>query len=209
MPQAIRILIADDHTIVRTGLKTILSYQKGFKVVGEAENGEETVAAVKRLRPDVVVMDLMMPIMDGTQATATIVRDYPDTKVLILTTFTRAEGIVTALSAGAVGALTKTTTSAELSAAIRAAARGEKFVADEISQMLKYEPQLSVLTKKQLDILRSVMRGLTNEDIGQQFGISPNSVKKQLKSIFAKLNVANRAEAVALALEKHLLTPYP
>ena len=209
MPQEIRILIADDHTIVRTGLKTILRYQKGFKVVGEAENGEETVDAVKRLRPDVVVMDLMMPVMDGIKATEAIVRNCPASKVLILTTFTQSEGIATALSAGAVGALTKTTTSAELSAAIRAAARGEKFVADEISQMLKDEPQLPVLTKKQLDILSSVTRGLTNEDIGQQFGISPNSVKKQLKSIFAKLNVATRAEAVALALRKHLLKTTP
>ena len=205
MPQETKILIADDHTIVRTGLKTILGYQKGFRVIGEAENGEEAIAAVRRLQPDVVVMDLVMPIMDGIRATEEIVRECPGTKVIILTTFTQSEGIATALSSGAVGALTKTATSAELSAAIRAAMRGERFVADEIQQMLDEEPPLPMLTEKQLDILRSVTRGLTNEDIGRQFGISPNSVKKQLKSIFAKLGVATRAEAVAIAMRKHML----
>ena len=205
MPQETKILIADDHTIVRTGLKTILGYQKGFRVIGEAENGEEAVAAVRRIQPDVVVMDLVMPIMDGIRATEEIARECPATKVIILTTFTQSEGIATALSAGAVGALTKTATSAELSAAIRAAMRGERFVADEIQQMLDEEPPLPMLTEKQLDILRSVTRGLTNEDIGRQFGISPNSVKKQLKSIFAKLGVATRAEAVAIAMRKHML----
>ena len=205
MPQETKILIADDHTIVRTGLKTILGYQKGFRVIGEAENGEEAVAAVRRLQPDVVVMDLVMPIMDGIWATEEIARECPATKVIILTTFTQSEGIATALSAGAVGALTKTATSAELSAAIRAAMRGERFVADEIQQMLDEELPLPMLTEKQLDILRSVTRGLTNEDIGRQFGISPNSVKKQLKSIFAKLGVATRAEAVAIAMRKHML----
>ena len=205
MNEVIKILIADDHTVVRTGLKTILNLQKGFKVVGEAIDGEDAVAAVKKLRPDVVIMDLMMPVMDGAQATEAIIRDHPETRIVILTTYTSSGDIARALSAGVLCALAKTANNAELVAAIRSAVRGEKYISPEIAQTLEDEPPTRELTAKQLDILHGITRGLTNEDIASQLGISPNSVKKQLKSIFAKLGVANRAEAASIALRKHLL----
>ena len=205
MNEAIRILIADDHTVVRTGLKTILGLQRGFKVVGEAIDGEDAVAAVAKLHPDVVIMDLMMPVMDGVTATERIVRENPDTKVVILTTYTSSDDISRALSAGALGALAKTANNAELVTAIRSAVRGEEYIAPEIAQTLEDDPPTRELTAKQLDILHAVTRGLTNDGIASQLGISPNSVKKQLKSIFSKLGVASRAEAATIALRKHLL----
>lgn len=205
MIEEIKILIADDHTVVRSGLKTLLELQKGFKVVGEAADGEEAIKAVARLKPDVVIMDLMMPILDGLQATNAIIRKQPQTHVLILTTYTNSEDIAKALSLGAIGALSKTATSAELSKAIRSAMESKRYISAEIRQTIETETPMKDLTEKQLDILHSVTRGLTNDNIASQFGISSNSVKKQLKKIFAKLGASNRSEAVAIALRKHLL----
>lgn len=205
MPDLIKILIADDHTVVRTGLKTMLGLQKGLKVVGEAIDGEDALVAVDKLHPDVVIMDLMMPGMDGVTATERIIREHPGTRIVILTTYTSSEDIARSLSLGALGALSKTATGADLIAAIRAVAQGQTYVSEEIAQTLALEPQLPDLTEKQLDILHAVTRGLTNEDIARMLDISPNSVKKQLKSIFAKLGAATRAEATSIALRKHLL----
>ena len=205
MNEAIRIIIADDHTVVRTGLRTILGLQKGFKVVGEAIDGEDAVAAVGKLHPDVVIMDLMMPVMDGVRATKEIIQNHPETRIVILTTYTSSDDISRALSAGALGALAKTANYAELVAAIRSAVQGKQYISPEIAQTLENDPPTRELTAKQLDILHAVTRGLTNDEIANMLEISPNSVKKQLKSIFAKLGVATRAEAATIALRKHLL----
>lgn len=205
MNEAIKILIADDHTVVRTGLRTILGLQKGFKVVGEAIDGEDAVSAVRRLHPDVVIMDLMMPVMDGVRATEAIIQNHPETRIVILTTYTSSDDISRALSAGALGALAKTANYAELVAAIRSAVQGKQYISPEIAQTLENDPPTRELTAKQLDILHAVTRGLTNDEIANMLEISPNSVKKQLKSIFAKLGVATRAEAATIALRKHLL----
>ena len=205
MNEAIRIIIADDHTVVRTGLRTILGLQKGFKVVGEAIDGEDAVSAVRRLHPDVVIMDLMMPVMDGVRATEKIIQNHPETRIVILTTYTSSDDISRALSAGALGALAKTANNAELVAAIRSVVQGKQYISPEIAQTLEDDPPTRELTAKQLDILHAVTRGLTNDEIANMLEISPNSVKKQLKSIFAKLGVATRAEAATIALRKHLL----
>lgn len=205
MNEAIKILIADDHTVVRTGLRTILGLQKGFKVVGEAIDGEDAVTAVGKLHPDVVIMDLMMPVMDGVRATEKIIQNHPETRIVILTTYTSSDDISRALSAGALGALSKTANNAELVAAIRSVVQGKQYISPEITQTLEDDPPTRELTAKQLDILHAVTRGLTNDEIANMLEISPNSVKKQLKSIFAKLGVATRAEAATIALRKHLL----
>lgn len=205
MNEAIKILIADDHTVVRTGLRTILGLQKGFKVVGEAIDGEDAVAAVGKLHPDVVIMDLMMPVMDGVRATEAIIQNHPETRIVILTTYTSSDDISRALSSGALGALAKTANNAELVAAIRSVVQGKQYISPEIAQTLEDDPPTRELTAKQLDILHAVTRGLTNDEIANMLEISPNSVKKQLKSIFAKLGVATRAEAATIALRKHLL----
>lgn len=202
-----RIVIADDHAVVREGLKAILSFEGDFTVVGEAANGQDAVRCAKELLPDVIVMDLMMPQLNGADATAQIVKCAPSVKVLILTTYGSANDISRALDAGATGALMKTVTNKELADSIRKVAAGEKVVAQEIIKSISINQPVADLTARQLEILHSVARGLTNEDIAKQLGVSANAVKHHLSTIFAKIGAANRAEATNIALQKHLLKP--
>ena len=201
----IRVLIADDHKIVRAGLAALLGTEKDIEVVGFAENGRDAVAQAMKLQPDVVIMDLMMPVMDGAEATAEIHQTLPQVKVLILTTFGTSDGIAHALSAGATGAFMKNADNADLAAAIRRVRRGEQAISPEISRQLELDPPIPDLTPRQEDILASVTRGLTNAEIARQFGIREQSVKEYVNQICVKLGAANRAEAVAIALRKHLL----
>lgn len=200
-----RIVIADDHAVVREGLKAILSFEGDFTVVGEAANGQDAVRCAKELLPDVIVMDLMMPQLNGADATAQIVKCAPSVKVLILTTYGSANDISRALDAGATGALMKTVTNKELADSIRKVAAGEKVVAQEIIKSISINQPVPDLTARQMEILHSVARGLTNEDIAIQLGISANAIKHHLSAIFAKIGAANRAEATNIALQKHLL----
>lgn len=205
MSNTIKILIADDHTVVRAGLKAILGFEKDFSIVGEAMNGLDAVRKTKDLGPDVVIMDLMMPKLGGAEATAQIISENPNVRVLILTTYGSADDISRALDAGATGALMKTASNDQLASAIRKVAGGGKAVAPEISKALKVDPPITNLTPRQLEILHSVTRGLTNEDIARQFGITASGVKQHLSTIFVKLGASSRSEAVAIALHKHLL----
>lgn len=205
MNSKITILLADDHTVVRAGLKAILGFEKDFLIVGEAANGIEAVKKAKELKPSVVIMDLMMPKLNGADATAQIVSALPQTRILILTTYGSAEDISRALDAGATGALMKTASNDQLANAIRKVAAGGKVLSTEIAKSIKLNPPVTDLTPRQLEILQSVTRGLTNEDIAQQFGITASGVKQHLSAIFAKLGAASRSEAVAIALRKHLL----
>jgi len=200
----IKVLIADDHTVVRSGIAAILSYENDMSVVGEAANGREAMEMAKRLQPDVVVMDLSMPVMDGASATAEITAALPKTHVVVLTSYGTSNDLVRAMDAGAVGAVLKTISGDGLASAIRLAANGETTIDSAIVSMLKAEPAAIHLTDRQHDILVSITRGLTNNDIAKQFGISTNAVKHHLSTIFAKIGVANRAEAAAYALERHL-----
>ena len=201
----IKVLIADDHSIVRAGLSSILGFEDDIAVVGEAANGLQAVEKSKAVRPDVVIMDLMMPIMNGAEATAQIAADSPGTKVIILTTYGSADDIGRAIEAGASGALIKTVSNDELVSIIRRVANGERCIAPEIRKMLKREPLAPCLTERQREILASAMRGLTNEDIARQFNITSSGVKQCLSKIYVKLNVANRAEAIAYALHKKIV----
>ena len=205
MNNRITILLADDHTVVRAGLKAILGFEKDFLVIGEATNGIEAVKKAMELKPDVVIMDLMMPKLNGADATAQIAAALPQTRILILTTYGSAEDISRALEAGATGALMKTASNDQLANAIRKVAAGGKALSAEIAKSIKLNPPVTDLTLRQLEILQSVTRGLTNEDIAQQFGITASGVKQHLSAIFAKLGAASRSEAVAIALRKHLL----
>ena len=205
MKEKIRILLADDHTLVRMGLKMLLTAADGFTVVGEAENGEEAVQRTKADRPDVVVMDLSMPVLNGSEATKTICAASPKTRVLILTTFADPEEISAALAAGAGGALLKSSANAELLTALRAVAEGKTFLSDEIRELLSDAQGSPSLTDRQLQVLTSVTRGLSNREISIQLGISQERIKQHLNVIYEKLGAANRAEAVAIALRKHLL----
>lgn len=201
----IRILIADDHKLMRMGLVSLFNVQKDMTVVGEADDGESAIKQTKSLNPDVVIMDLMMPNTNGADATAAILADNPDVGVVILSSFSNSADMARAIAKGARGAQAKEAPTEDLVAAIRTVANGETAIAPEIQQFIKDDPLPPPLTEKQLAILQSVTRGLTNPDIAKQFGISPVSVKKHLTVIFAKLGAASRAEAVTIALRKHLL----
>ena len=200
----ISILIADDHEVVRAGLKAIFRFQKDFAVVGEADNGEEAVTQSARLTPDVIVMDLLMPIKDGVTATREIISARPAAKVLILTTFATSADLKRALDAGASGAVSKDAPNRELVAAIRAVADGKRAVSSDIENQLNAAERPS-LTDRQLEILQALSRGLSNLDIAKMHGISEDGVKAHMKAIFAKLNVANRLEAAAYAVRNRLV----
>ena len=201
----IRILIADDHAIVRMGLATLLGAQDGIDVVGEANNGEQAVTRALKLKPDVVVMDLVMPKKDGIAATTELHEKLPTAKCLILTSFGTAEELQAALHAGAAGILLKSTANSKLVAAIRKIASGKKAIADDVEQLLSEEQPIPELSPRQREILESITRGLSNAQIALQLDIGAESVKTHMEKLFAKLGAATRAEAVAIALRKHLL----
>ena len=205
--EKIRVLIADDHAMVRMGLASLLGTEPDIGVVSEAEDGEDAVKKAVSLRPDVVIMDLVMPKMDGAEATARIMNILPQTKIILLTTYGSANGVASALAAGAAGAMMKNADFDELASAIRKVASGEKAVSAEIERFIREDPPVTSLTRRQHDILAAVVRGLTNDDIAKQFSIQRSSVKDHLTAIFDKLGAANRAEAISITLRKHLLRP--
>jgi DNA-binding NarL/FixJ family response regulator len=205
MKPKIKILIADDHAIVRIGLSALLKTEPDLSIVGVAKDGEEAVAEALRLKPDVIVMDLMMPKKNGVEATAEIHEKLPETKIVILTTFAASDGIKHALDAGATGAVMKTAEDAELVSIIRTVAAGGTVISDEIQQLLTEDPPAEELTPRQQEILESVTRGLTNADIAKQLGLREQSVKEHISTILVKIGAANRSEAVAITMRKHLL----
>ena len=206
MPSKLKILIVDDHAIVRDGLAAILKFQKDMVVVGEADDGKSAIQKAQALRPDIILMDLMMPNINGADATAAIKQVQPESQILLLTSYGTSSDLSRAFRNGATGAITKSLPKEELLAAIRNVAAGMRIVSPEIEQTLNEASETPALTPRQLEILRSLARGLTNDDIAHQFGLSKAGVKFHLLTIFRKLNVANRTEAVSLALRKQLLT---
>ena len=201
----IRVFLVDDHALMRQGLISLLGTRKDIEVVGDAESGEIALRKVPRLKPDVVIMDLIMPGMDGAETTRQLKSLSPETKILILTSFGTADGIAQALDAGAGGAILKTVKLPALAEAIRTVASGGTTISPEIQQMLDETTPIPPLSARQGEILESVVRGLTNKDIAKQLGISAPMVNEHLNTLFAKIGAANRTEAVAIALRKQLL----
>ena len=201
----IKVLIADDHTIVRAGLTALLGTEKDIEVVGEAKNGAEAVSNAVELHPDIVIMDLMMPKMDGVEATKELVRKAPSVKTILLTTYGTSDGIAHALRAGARGAVLKNADNSELAKAIRIVAQGGDYISPDIRQQLEADPPVPDLTMRQSEILESMVRGLTDRDIAQQLRLSPESVSEHVGAIRQKIGAANRTEAVAIAMRKYLL----
>ena len=201
----VKILIADDHAIVRMGLATLLGAQDGFEVVGEASNGEQAVSRALKLRPDVIVMDLVMPKKDGVAATAELREKLPTAKCLILTSFGTADEMHAALQAGAAGILLTSSANSKLVASIRKVAAGKTVIADDVEQLLSEDQPVVELSPRQREILESITRGLSNAQIALQLDISAESVKTHMAKLFTKLGAASRAEAVAIAMRKHLL----
>lgn len=202
----IRILIADDHAVVRMGLAALLRKEADMTVVGESEDGMETVRLAHQVKPDLIIMDFMMPKMDGAAATEAILKRTPDVKILILTTFGTSDGISRALQCGASGAVQKNISSKVLLSTIRRVAYGERVISDDILDTIRKDP-IPQLTQRQLEVLTGVTRGMTNNDIAQQLGITSDGVKAHLTTIFAKLGVSGRSEAISLALRRNILKP--
>ena len=201
----IKVLIADDHTIVRIGLTALLNAESDIEVVGEAKNGDIAIKEALRLNPDVVIMDLMMPIKDGAAATVEIREKLPTAKVIILTTFGASDGIAHALEAGAAGALMKTADDALIVSTVRDVVAGKTVISPDIRRLMVEDPPVPNLTERQVEVLQSMTRGLTNRDIAKQLGIRQDRVDEHVAAIFKKIGAANRAEAVAIALRKQLL----
>ena len=199
------ILLVDDHAVVRMGLSAIINLQADLKVCGEAENGEAAVRLAAELKPDVVVMDFSLPGMDGAEATAAVLKVSPTSQVLILTSFGTSADLARAMAAGAVGAVTKNLSNDELSSAIRDTARGIQHFSPEIRQTLSEGTDDKAFTKRQMEVLDSITRGLSNDDIALMLGISKSRVKQHLNEVYEKLGASNRAEAVAIAMRRQLL----
>ncbi|MBQ3746195.1 MAG: response regulator transcription factor [Kiritimatiellae bacterium] len=201
----IRILIADDHSLMRVGLNALFSHQPDMEVIGEARDGMEAVRLAEKLDPDVIVMDLMMPKLDGADATQRILDVSPDAKVVILTSYGTSDDLVRAVANGVKGAMIKSAPIEEIVDAIRTVHAGGESFPPEVRQFVAETPRPAILTERQKDILHSATRGLTTEEIAKQYGISVSCVLKHFTSIFRKLDVTNRTEAITVALRKQLL----
>jgi DNA-binding NarL/FixJ family response regulator len=217
---SIKILLADDQAMVRAGFRMILEMQSDMQIVGEVADGTETIAAVKKLKPDIVLMDIQMPGMDGLEATRRIVEMYDEvpTKVLILTTFERDDYIFEALRAGACGFLLKNAMPEDLVAGIRVVAEGNALLAPSVTRRViakfaqkpkprDYTDSLSGLTSREFDIMKLVARGKTNAEIAQELFIGEATVRTHVSNLLSKLDLRDRVQIVALAYESGIIQP--
>lgn len=206
----IKLLIADDHPVVRDGLRGIFSAEADFEVVGEAANGDEAVTLAEALDPDVVLMDLRMPTVDGVTAIRRMAEKKLRARVLVLTTYDTDSDVLPAIEAGATGYLLKDAAREELFRAVRAAARGEAVLAPSVASKLMHQmraPAPEALSQRELEVLTLIARGGTNRDVAKQLFVSEATVKTHLIHIYGKLGVSDRAAAVATAFDRGLLTP--
>jgi len=207
----IRVMIVDDYAVVRSGLKAFLLAFDELRLVGEAASGEEAVHLCSQVRPDVVLMDMVMPGMDGVAATQAIREQYPETQVIALTSFGEQERVQAALKAGALGYLLKNVSAEELLVAIKRAIDGEPSLAPEATRALIQtvtEPQTlgHDITEREREVLALMAEGLSNRAIAQRLVVSQSTVKFHVSSILSKLSVTSRTEAVAFAIQHHLVT---
>ena len=212
MTETIRVLITDDHPVVRKGMAALLATKEDIEVVGEAINGKEAVEKVKELNPDVILMDLVMPEMDGVQAIKQIVSEFPGTKILVMTSFATDDMVFPAIKSGALGYLLKDSTPEELIGAIRQVYQGEpslhpkiaRKVLMEISNPTANTPSEDPLTERELGVLKSIAKGMSNQEIGLALSISETTVRTHVSRILNKLHLASRTQAALYALKEGL-----
>jgi DNA-binding NarL/FixJ family response regulator len=203
--ERIRVLVADDHPVVRAGLAAVIAEEADLLLIAQAENGERACGLFREHRPDVVLMDLRMPIMDGVQAIRTITAEFPAARILALTTYEGDADIRRALEAGARGYLLKDMLLTDVITAIRAVQRGDRVIPTAVAARLAEFPERSDLTERELEVLELVARGLSNKEVARAIGRTDETVKIHLKNMFAKLGVADRTEAVTVALARGLI----
>jgi DNA-binding NarL/FixJ family response regulator len=206
--EPIRLLIADDHFVVRAGLRDVLSSQPDFEIVGEATNGVEAVALADRLKPDVLLTDLSMPQMDGVTAIGRIKAEHREIHILVLTSYDSDSDVLPAIEAGAIGYLLKDAPREELYSAIRAAAEGKPLLTSTVAARLMERmrgPAVEALSSREIDVLKLVARGANNKEIANQLYITQATVKSHLIRIYGKLDVSDRTAAVTKALELGIL----
>jgi NarL family two-component system response regulator LiaR len=206
----IRVLLVDDHSVVRSGLTAMLMAEDGLELAGEAANGAEAIRACERFKPDVVLMDLLMPVMDGVAATKAIHERWPEIKIIVLTSFKEREQVDGALKAGAMSYLLKTVTASELVSAIKGAMAGQSKLSSEATQVLIEEMRNPSardydLTAREKEILSLMIEGLPNTDIADRLGVSASTAKFHVSNILSKLGVTSRTEAVSMALKQKLI----
>ena len=212
MADLIRVLIVDDHPVVRKGIGVLLAGEKDIDVVGEASNGEEAISEVERLRPDVVLMDLVMPELDGIKATRHIADHYPDVKILVLTSFAEDDKVFPSIKAGAEGYLLKDSDPVYLVRAIRQVFQGEVSLTPTIAKKMLLELKRPAqqpltpdpLTEREVEILQLLAQGLENHEIAEQLGLSDATVRSHVSNILSKLHLANRVQATLFALRSGL-----
>jgi DNA-binding NarL/FixJ family response regulator len=210
MSEPIRLLIVDDHPVVRDGLRGLFDGEEGFEVVAEAENGADGVARAKAYDPDVVLMDLRMPGLDGVAAIRALAEEQVRARVLVLTTFDTDSDVLPAIEAGATGYLLKDAPRDELLRAVRSAAAGEAVLSPTVASRLLdqvRQPVKETVSQRELEVLQLVSAGATNREVAERLFISEATVKTHLLHIYAKLGVNDRAAAVGAAFERGLLTP--
>lgn len=207
----IKVLIVDDHEMVRLGISSYLGVQSDMEVVGEAENGQEAIEKALALRPDAILMDVVMPEMDGIAATKEILRQWPEAKIIILTSFIDDEKVYPAIEAGAASYILKTSTAAEIAKAIRATANGESVLEPEVTTKMmnrmsqKNQPQLyEDLTAREREVLMLIAKGKSNKEIADELFITLKTVKTHVSNILAKLQVEDRTQAAIYAFQHHL-----
>ena len=201
----IKILIADDHKIVRLGLVAMLESETNMSVIAQAEDGEDAVRKSEKLHPDIVIVDLMMPKMDGVTAITRLKESNPGVHIVAFTSFATSDVLVQAKDAGADAVVLKTDDDSILQKAIQEVYAGRKYMSPAVKGLLKSDPPVPHLSNRQSEVLQALGHGYTNRDIALQLGISSRSVEVHVNTLLAKIGAANRTEAVAIALRKHLL----